>query len=338
MPRRALITGITGQDGAYLAERLLAAGYEVHGATRATAAEHRRLLGPLVERIALHAYHLADIDSLRSLVAAVRPHEIYHLAGPSFIPACTADPLQASELLGMAVVRFLTVLREVDPTIRFFQAGSSEIFGAAEVCPQDESTPLRPRNAYGAGKGFAHWIVQQYREQHGLFACNGILYNHESPRRAEHFVSRKITLAVARIKRGLQQELVLGDLEARRDWGYAGDFVRAMQLILLHERPDDYVIATGQQHSVRELCDAAFTVAGLDYRQFVKTDPMYTRPNDPCQLCGDTAKIRTTLGWTPQVAFRDWIAEMVEADLRDLAILRGQDPLPPSGTAQERKL
>lgn len=319
MSRRALITGITGQDGAYLAEWLLGCGYQVHGATRSLAPQHVASLGSLAARVQLHAYELSNDDSLRELVDQVRPHELYHLAGPSFIPECVADPVAAGELLGLAVVKLLEAIRQIDPAIRFMQAGSSEIFGDVDVVPQDEWTPLRPRNPYGAAKAFAHWMVQQFRERFGLFACNAILYNHESPRRDERFVTRKISRAVARIHHGVQKELRLGDLNARRDWGFAGDFIRAMYLMMRHAVPGDYVVATGEQHSVREFCELAFACVGRDYRDYVVADPELRRSVDPHRLCGDAGKARRELGWEPRCTFPQLVRDMVHADLERLA-------------------
>jgi len=312
--RRALITGITGQDGAYLAEELVARGVDVHGATRSLDAWAQRL-GSIADRVRPHAFHASDRASIRSLLDDVRPTLVFNLAGPSFIPACDEDPEAAGDVLGLSVARWLRTILEFDPSIRFFQAGSSEIFGHAASCPQNETTPRRPRNAYGAAKSFAYDMVRFFRERHALFACTGILFNHESPRRAPHFVTRKITLAAARIHLGLQDEVRLGDLDAQRDWGFAGDYVGAMRRMLDRDRPDDFVIATGRRHSVRELCEQAFAVVGMDYRDHVRVDPAFVRPGETHLLCGDPSKALNELGWRAETPFEVWVGAMVEADL-----------------------
>jgi len=249
------------------------------------------------------------------LIETVSPHEIYHLAGPSFVPDCVSDPLMAAELLAIAPLRILETIRRVNPDIRFFQAGSSELFGDAIEVPQRETTPFRPANTYGAAKAFAFWALSDYRQRHGLFACNGILFNHESPRRDERFVTRKITSAAARIALGKQKELVLGNLDARRDWGYAGDYVHAMHGMLMHEKPDDYVIATGVQHSVREFAELAFSSVDLDWQQYVIVDESFCRPGDSQRLMGDATRAHQVLGWKPRTTFEQLVCQMVSADL-----------------------
>jgi GDPmannose 4,6-dehydratase len=335
MVPRALITGVTGQDGMYLAEWLLDRGYEVHGATRRPQAEHPAMPGPLLSQLTLHAYDPSSVAALRGLIRDVHPREVYHLAGPSFVPDCLAEPEAAAEMLGLATLRLLEAIRNVDSHIRFLQAGSSEMFGDTEQFPQTELTPLRPSNPYGAAKAFAHWTVCDYRRRHGVFASNGILFNHESPRRSEQFVTRKITAGLARIATGHQQKLELGDLEARRDWGFAGDYVRAMHLILAHQQADDFVIATGRQHSVREFVELAFAFAGLAWDQYVVTDPALRRDGEARQLCGDAGKARRELHWSPEVPFTDLVHMMVAADLR----AAGMTPplvMPPESSRPQR--
>lgn len=325
MPRRALITGITGQDGVYLAHQLLACGYRVHGASRSVSDEHLQSIGSLAKRITLHRYDASRVETLQALLTEACPDELYHLAGPSFIPDCIEDPLGAAEDLAMSVGRLLEAVRRQDRQTRVFVAGSSEMFGRVDQTPQNENTPFRPLHPYAVAKVFAHGMVRFYRERHGMFVCMGILFNHESPRRSERFVTRKITQAVARIHMGLQSSLVLGNLEARRDWGFAGDFVRAMWMMLRASQPDDYVIATGMQHSVRDFCQIAFQTVGLDYRQFVQIDPQLYRPLDVVELCGDASRAHRQLRWKPQVSFERLVRLMVEADLR---MLRAKVNLP----------
>jgi GDPmannose 4,6-dehydratase len=314
MAQRALITGISGQDGLYLAEWLRERGYQLHGTTRDQRAAAAKL-GRLSEQVTLHACDLSR-ESFQTLLAEVQPQEVYHLAAPSFVADGASDPESTAEQVGLAVVRLLEAIRSVDPRIRLFQAGSSEMFGDAREVPQSEETAFRPLNPYGAAKAFAHWMVCDYRQRHGLFAVNGILFNHESPRRDPRFVTRKITAAVARIAAGRQSQLELGDLDARRDWGYSGDYVRAMQRMLSLDSPQDFVIATGTQHSVREFAEAAFACAGLDWSKYVVSTTSLGRPRDARQLCGQPAKARQVLSWQPQVPFLELVRMMVEADLR----------------------
>ncbi|HWR20590.1 MAG TPA: GDP-mannose 4,6-dehydratase [Verrucomicrobiae bacterium] len=317
--RRALITGITGQDGSYLAEFLLQRGYTVAGMVRWSSTEPSDRIAHMLHRITLQQADLLDQASLIHLIREVRPHEIYNLASQSFVPTSWEQAVLTAEFTAVGVTRLLEAVRLVDPGIRVYQASTSEMFGKAQEVPQHERTPFYPRSPYGVAKLYGHWITVNYRENYGLFACSGILFNHESPRRAKEFVSRKITDGVARIKRGLATELKLGNLEARRDWGYAGDYVKAMWLMLQQESPDDYVIATGETHSVRELVQIAFARAGLDWREHVVEDPALKRPAEVDLLQGDASKAKRVLGWQPNVGFRELIEMMVDADLERYA-------------------
>jgi GDPmannose 4,6-dehydratase len=317
--RRALITGITGQDGSYLAELLLQQGYAVIGMVRRSSAESFDRITHLLDRITLQQADLLDQESLIHLIREVRPHEIYNLASQSFVPTSWEQAVLTAEFTAVGVTRILEAVRLVDPGIRFYQASTSEMFGKAQEMPQHEQTPFYPRSPYGVAKLYGHWITVNYREGYGLFACSGILFNHESPRRAKEFVSRKVTDGVARIKHGLATELKLGNMEARRDWGYAGDYVKAMWLMLQQESPDDYVIATGETHSVRELVQIAFARVGLDWQEYVIEDPALTRPAESELLQGDASKAKRVLGWQPEVGFRDLIEMMVDADLERYA-------------------
>jgi GDPmannose 4,6-dehydratase len=322
--RRALITGITGQDGSYLAEFLLQQGYTVVGMVRRSSAESFDRITHLLDRITLQQADLLDQESLIRLIREVRPHEIYNLASQSFVSTSWEQAVLTAEFTAVGVTRLLEAVRLVDPGIRFYQASTSEMFGKAQEVPQHEQTPFYPRSPYGVAKLYGYWITVNYRENYGLFACSGILFNHESPRRGKEFVSRKITDGVARIKRGLAAELKLGNLEAQRDWGYAGDYVKAMWLMLQQQSPDDYVIATGETHSVRELVQIAFARAGLDWRGHVVEDPALTRPAEVNLLQGDASKAKRVLGWGPEVGFREVIEMMMDADLeRYAAVLSG---------------
>ncbi len=312
---RALITGITGQDGAYLAEFLLGKGYEVHGVVRRSSSENFERIAKFAHRINLHQADLLDQLSLIKVLEQTRPREVYNLAAQSFVPTSWLQPLLTGEFTALGVTRVLEAIRLVDPTVRFYQASSSEMFGKVQQEPQNERTPFWPRSPYGVAKVYGHWITVNYRESYGIFACSGILFNHESPLRGKEFVSRKITDAAARIKLGVQQELRLGNLDALRDWGYAGDYVEAMWLMLQQDQPDDYVVATGVKHSVRELVDVAFARAGLDPARYVQTDPALLRPAEVNHLCGDAGKARAELGWRPKVDFRALVEMMVDADL-----------------------
>src|SRR5436190_732583 len=318
MSKRAIITGITGQDGSYLAELLLEQGYEVVGVTRRLSAPNNWRIQHILDRITLRPADLLDQLSLIKVVDEVRPHEIYNLAAMSFVPASWDQPMLTGEFNSQGVTRMLDAVRRIDSSIRLYQASSSEMYGKVRETPQTEMTPFYPRSPYGVSKVFAHYITVNYRESYDLFAVSGILFNHESPRRGLEFVTRKVTDAAARIKLGLADSLTLGNLDAHRDWGYAGDYVRAMWLMLQQKRADDFVIATGKSHSVRELVETAFTHVGLDWRKYVRTDPKLLRPAEVEHLIGDSTKARTELGWTPEIDFRRLITMMVDADLERL--------------------
>jgi GDPmannose 4,6-dehydratase len=313
-----LITGITGQDGSYLAELLLAQGYEVYGMIRRLSAPNVWRIEHLLNRITLRPADLLDQLSLLRLIDEIRPHEIYNLAAMSFVPASWDQPMLTGEFNAQGVTRMLDAVRRVDPTIRFYQASSSEMFGKVREVPQTETTPFYPRSPYGVSKVFAHYITVNYRESYGLFAVSGMLFNHESPRRGLEFVTRKVSDGVARIKLGLTDHLSIGNLDAHRDWGFAGDYVRAMWLMLQREQADDYVIATGVSHSVRELVQIAFARVGLDWQEHVRVDPALLRPAEVDHLLGDATKARAELAWRPQVDFRQLVEMMVDADLERL--------------------
>jgi GDPmannose 4,6-dehydratase len=319
MAKRALITGITGQDGSYLAEWLLEKGYEVVGVVRRSSSPNLWRIEHLLNRIELKPADLLDQLSIYRLLGEVRPTEFYNLAAMSFVPASWEQPLLTGEYNAQGVTRALEAIRQVDPTIRFYQASSSEMYGKVREVPQSEVTPFYPRSPYGVSKVFGHYITVNYRESYDLFACSGILFNHESPRRGLEFVTRKVTDGVARIKLGLASTLSLGNLDAQRDWGFAGDYVRAMWLMLQQPQPDDYVIATGVAHSVRELVETAFEHAGLDWQKHVRTDPALLRPAEVDHLIGDASKARTVLGWQPAVDFTGLVRMMVDADLERLS-------------------
>jgi GDPmannose 4,6-dehydratase len=316
--KRALITGITGQDGSYLTELLLDRGYEVTGIVRRSSAPNYWRIEHLLDRIHLRPADLLDQLSVIRVLADVRPHEMYNLAAMSFVPASWEQPMLTGEFNAQGVTRVLEAIRQVDPSIRLYQASSSEMFGKVREVPQTELTPFYPRSPYGVSKVFGHYITVNYRESYDLFACSGILFNHESPRRGLEFVTRKVTDGVARIKLGLGDSLSLGNLDAQRDWGFAGDYVRAMWLMLQQDKPDDYVIATGESHSVRDLVEAAFGHAGLDWQKHVRLDPALIRPAEVDQLIGDASKARRELKWTPGVDFRALVHMMVDADLKRL--------------------
>ncbi|MGE3511425.1 MAG: GDP-mannose 4,6-dehydratase [Vicinamibacterales bacterium] len=318
MAKRALITGITGQDGSYLAELLLAEGYEVYGMVRRLSAPNVWRIEHLLNRITLKPADLLDQLSLLRLIEQVQPHEVYNLAAMSFVPASWDQPMLTGEFNAQGVTRMLDAIRRVDPGIRFYQASSSEMFGKVREVPQTELTPFYPRSPYGVSKVFAHYITVNYRESYDLFAVSGMLFNHESPRRGLEFVTRKVSDLVARIKLGLADTLPIGNLDAHRDWGFAGDYVRAMWLMLQQERADDYVIATGISHSVRELIEIAFARVDLDWQKYVKQDPSLLRPAEVDHLLGDASKARRELGWTPQVDFKQLVEMMVDADLARL--------------------
>ncbi|OFW16054.1 MAG: GDP-mannose 4,6-dehydratase [Acidobacteria bacterium RIFCSPLOWO2_12_FULL_67_14] len=319
MAKRAVITGITGQDGSYLAELLLEKGYEVTGIVRRLSASNHWRLEHLLDRITLRPADLLDQLSLVRVIQDVRPHEFYNLAAMSFVPASWDQPMLTGEFNAQGVTRVLEAIRQVDPTIRLYQASSSEMYGRVREVPQTELTPFYPRSPYGVSKVFGHYITVNYRESYGIFAVSGILFNHESPRRGIEFVTRKVTDGVARIKLGLADHLGLGNLDARRDWGFAGDYVRAMWLMLQQEKADDFVIATGVSRSVRELVESAFDYAGLDWKKYVRVDPAFLRPAEVDHLIGDSGKARRVLGWEPKVTFDQLIAMMVDADLDRLS-------------------
>jgi GDPmannose 4,6-dehydratase len=319
MSKRAIITGITGQDGSYLAELLLSKGYEVVGMVRRASAPNFWRVQHVLDRITIKPADLLDQLSLIRLVDEVRPHEFYNLAAMSFVPASWDQPMLTGEYNAQGVTRVLEAIRQVDPSIRFYQASSSEMFGKVREVPQSELTPFYPRSPYGVSKVFAHYITVNYRESYDLFAVSGMLFNHESPRRGLEFVTRKVTDGVARIKLGLTDSLSLGNLDAHRDWGFAGDYVRAMWLMLQRERPDDYVIATGVSHSVRDLVEVAFAHVGLDWRTHVKLDPKFLRPAEVEHLIGDSQKARAELAWVPEVDFVGLVRMMVDADIERVA-------------------
>jgi GDPmannose 4,6-dehydratase len=315
---KALITGITGQDGSYLAELLLAKGYEVFGMVRRASTENFERIEPLRDRLTLLQADLLDPMSLNSLLSETRPREVYNLAAQSFVPTSFAQPVLTAEFDAIGVTRVLEAIRLVDPTIRYYQASSSEMFGKVRETPQTELTPFHPRSPYGVAKVYGHYITVNYRESYGMFACSGILFNHESPRRGKEFVTRKVSDGVARIKRGLATELRLGNLEARRDWGFAGDYVDAMWRMLQQPEPDDYVVATGTSHTVAELCEVAFRHVGLDWQKHVVVDERLRRPAEVDLLVGDAAKAQRELAWQPQVSFEALVGMMVDADLARL--------------------
>jgi GDPmannose 4,6-dehydratase len=319
MKRRALITGITGQDGSYLAEWLLEKDYEVFGIVRRSSAPNLWRIEHILDRIELRPADLLDQLSLLKILDEVRPLEFYNLAAMSFVPASWDQPLLTGEYNAQGVTRALEAVRQVDTKIRFYQASSSEMFGKVRAVPQSEDTPFYPRSPYGVSKVYGHYITVNYRESYDLFACSGILFNHESPRRGLEFVTRKVTDGVARIKLGLSKELRMGNLDARRDWGFAGDYVRAMWAMLQQDEPDDYVIATGETHSVRELIEVAFGHVGLDWKKHVTLDQRFLRPAEVDLLIGTPEKAKAKLGWTPTVDFTGLVKMMVDADLGRLA-------------------
>ncbi|MCX6049854.1 MAG: GDP-mannose 4,6-dehydratase [Chloroflexi bacterium] len=314
----ALVTGVTGQDGSYLAEFLLQQGYKVIGMVRRTSTINFERLKHIQRQIEIVQGDLLDQMSLIGILQDHRPQEVYNLAAQSFVPTSFSQPVLTGEFTALGVTRMLEAIRFVDPQIRFYQASSSEMFGKVMEVPQRETTPLYPRSPYGVAKVYGHWITINYRESYNLFGCSGILFNHESPRRGLEFVTHKITDAAARIKLGLAHELHLGNLEARRDWGYAGDYVRAMWLMLQQDAPDDYVVATGETHSVQEFVEEAFSYLDLDWKQYVVQDPKYYRPAEVDLLVGDPAKAGAKLGWEPTVNFRQLVRLMVDADLQTL--------------------
>jgi GDPmannose 4,6-dehydratase len=322
--KRALITGVTGQDGSYLAEFLLSKGYEVIGMVRRTSTINFSRIRHIQDEIELVSGDLLDQGSLLEIVREHRPQEVYNLAAQSFVPTSWKQPVFTGGVTALGVTRVLEAIRSIDPGIRFYQASSSEMFGKVREVPQNEETPFYPRSPYGVAKVYGHWITVNYRESYDLFACSGILFNHESPRRGLEFVTRKITYNVAKIKLGLADQLALGNLDSKRDWGYAGDYVRAMWLMLQQEAPDDYVVGMGQTHSVQELCEAAFSYVDLNWRDYVVQDPRFMRPAEVDILVSDPTKSRRVLGWEPRVSFEDLVHMMVDADL---AVLKDEHGL-----------
>jgi GDPmannose 4,6-dehydratase len=326
--RTALITGITGQDGSYLAEFLLEQGYRVFGMTRRTSTVSLERIAHLTNDIELLQGDLLDQNSLAEAIRSARPQELYNLAAQSFVPTSWNQPVLTGEFTALGVTRLLEAVRQVDPSIRFYQASSSEMFGKVTETPQHELTRLHPRSPYGVAKVYGHWIAVNYRESYDVYAVSGILFNHESPRRGLEFVSRKITDGVARIKHGVARTVTLGNLEARRDWGFAGDYVRAMWLMLQQDEPEDYVIATGESHTVRELAELAFKAAGLDHGDHLAIDPALVRPAEVDLLIGDASKARRKLGWSPSVDLEALVKMMVEADLARIGDLIAHGQLP----------
>ncbi|MFH7245149.1 MAG: GDP-mannose 4,6-dehydratase [Spirulina sp.] len=333
-PKRALITGITGQDGSYLAELLLEKGYEVHGIIRRTSTFNTDRIDHIYvdphneeARLFLHYGDLTDGTMLRRILEQVQPQEVYNLGAQSHVRVSFDSPEYTADAVGMGTLRLLEAIRDyqqrTDSEVRFYQAGSSEMFGKVQEIPQTETTPFYPRSPYACAKVYAHWQTINYRESYNLFACNGILFNHESPRRGETFVTRKITRAVARIVAGQQKKLYLGNLDAKRDWGYAKDYVKAMWLMLQQDQPDDYVVATNETHSIREFLDIAFNHVNLDWHDYVEFDPRYLRPAEVELLIGDSTKARQQLGWEPSVTFEQLVHLMVEADLEAVGIAHG---------------
>jgi GDPmannose 4,6-dehydratase len=327
MVQTALITGVTGQDGSYLAEFLLGKGYRVVGMTRRSSTDTNERIAHLSDRLELIQGDLLDQASLVEALQAAAPQEVYNLAAQSFVPTSWNQPVLTGEFTGLGVTRMLEAVRQVNPAIRFYQASSSEMFGKVREVPQTESTPFHPRSPYGVAKTYGHFLTVNYRESYGLFAVSGILFNHESPRRGFEFVTRKVTDGAARIALGLATELPMGNLDAERDWGFAGDYVEAMWLMLQHEDRQDFVVATGVAHSVRDLCRIAFARVGLDYERHVVVDPALYRPSEVDHLLGDASKARTVLGWNPRVGFSDLVEMMVDADVARLesrARLKGE--------------
>lgn len=314
--KKALITGITGQDGSYLAELLLSKGYEVYGMVRRTSEQRYERIAHIQDKVTLIQGDLLDLPSLISIVKDVKPQEFYNLAAQSFVPSSWSQPLLTGEYTGLGVTKCLEAIKLIDPSIRFYQASSSEMYGKVQAVPQSETTPLYPRSPYGVAKVYGHYITINYRESFNMFAVSGILFNHESPRRGIEFVTRKVTDAVAKIKLGLQDELRMGNLDAKRDWGFAGDYVKAMWLMLQQKEADDYVIATGETHTVEKLVNVAFSYVDLDWKKYVKLDPKFIRPAEVDLLIGDPNKAKQKLGWQPEVSFEQMIHMMVDEDLK----------------------
>jgi GDPmannose 4,6-dehydratase len=316
--KRALVTGVSGQDGSYLAELLLEEGYEVYGLVRRLSLENYDRIAHILDRITLVEGDLLDEYSIMDAISSVQPDEVYNLAAQSFVPTSFTQPMLTAQYDGLGPLRWLEAIRRLKPDTRFYQASTSELFGKVREVPQRETTPFHPRSPYGCAKAYAFYITVNYRESYGLHASNGILFNHESPRRGLRFVTRKITDGAARISLGLAGELRLGNLEAKRDWGYAGDSARAMWLMLQQDEPEDFIIAMGHEHSVRQFCEIAFGRLGLDYREYVVEDPAFHRPAEVVSLLGDSSKAREKLGWEPRVTFEELVAMMVDADIERL--------------------
>jgi GDPmannose 4,6-dehydratase len=314
--KKALITGLTGQDGSYLAELLLEKGYEVYGLIRRTSTSSVERIKHILDRLKIIQGDIGDTSSLFHAIKSIEPDEVYNLAAMSFVPQSWVEPVSTGNITGLGVARILEAIRKSDLNVKFYQASSSEMFGKVQEVPQTEKTPFYPRSPYGVAKVYAYWLTVNYRESYGMFACNGILFNHESPRRGHEFVTKKITSAVARIKLGLQKELRLGNLDAKRDWGYAGDYVKSMWMMLNHTKPDDYVICTGEAHTVKELVEEAFKCVGIkNWEDYVKIDKQFLRPAEVNSLIGDYSKARKTLGWKPEVSFKQLVEMMVKTDL-----------------------
>ncbi len=318
MTKRALITGITGQDGSYLAEFLLSKGYQVYGMVRRTSTVRYERIQNIQSELNLIQGDMGDLSSLITAISSVEPDEVYNLAAQSFVPTSWNQPVFTGDITGLGVTRLLDAVRTVNPDIRFYQASSSEMFGKVREVPQTESTPFYPRSPYGVAKVYGHWIAVNYRESYDMFACSGILFNHESPRRGMEFVTRKVTYHAAKIKLEMTNEIRIGNLDSKRDWGYAGDYVRAMWLMLQQVEPDDFVIATGQTHSVERLLEVAFGHVGLNWRDYTVQDEAFMRPAEVDLLVGDPGKARRKLGWQPEVSFEELIGMMVESDLKKL--------------------
>ena len=318
MAKKALITGITGQDGSYLAEFLLGKGYEVYGMVRRTSTVHYERIHHIQDQLSIVQGDMGDLSSLITAISSIRPDEVYNLAAQSFVPTSWNQPTFTGDTTGLGVTRILEAIRTVNPDIRYYQASSSEMFGKVREVPQKETTPFYPRSPYGAAKVYGHWITVNYRESYDMFACSGILFNHESPRRGMEFVPRKVTHHAAKIKLELANELRIGNINSQRDWGFAGDYVRAMWLMLQQDAPDDYVIATGKTHSVGYLLELAFGHVGLNWRDYTTQDDRFMRPAEVDLLIGDSSKARRKLGWRPEVSFEELIAMMVESDLKRL--------------------
>jgi GDPmannose 4,6-dehydratase len=321
--KKALITGVTGQDGSYLSELLLKKGYEVHGLVRRQSSPNFWRLEGILDKIHLVEGDLGDQQSINAAIKEIQPDEVFNLAAQSFVKTAFREPIYTADVTALGALRVLEAIRYFSPQAKFYQASSSEMFGKVKQTPQDENTPFHPRSPYGVAKAFAHFATINYRESYDIFACSGICFNHESPRRGEEFVTRKIAIGVAKIKAGLQKELVLGNLDAKRDWGFAGDYVEAMWLMLQQSKPDDYVIATGETHSIREFLNEAFDCAGIgNWEKYARTDPKFLRPAEVDLLLGDNTKAKTQLKWSPKTSFKSLVKIMVDAEIKHLGNIR----------------